>query len=264
VAFLSQDANLYEDILLGRDLHCMSASFMYDIPYEQVFREVKVNKNPEYIEMRKSAKSPTFQLQYGAGYKSIARKCGLPEALAKQFVENYYNRYSGLRQWQEDNIETVKKSRVGTNMRTENGYPKGQGELVSITGRRYVFMETESPEWMHKRGEYTSFNPPNIKNYPSQGFATGDIVPMVLGELYHVLTDNERLRDKALLINTIHDSVMLDVHESVLTEAAKTVKATLEHAPAYLEHHFAIHFDLPLRVEVEAGYNWGEMEEIVL
>ena len=46
-----------------------------------------------------------------------------------------------------------------------------------------------------------------IKNYPVQGFATGDIVPVVLLEM------DERLKPlKSCLVNTVHDSTVIDVH----------------------------------------------------
>lgn len=257
VAVLSGDPALCNDLAEGKDLHCMSASFLFEEDYDFIFEQAKVQQTPEWVKKRSQSKSPTFQLQYGAGYKSIAKKCGLPESQARTFVENYYSRYSVLKQWQEVNIEQVVKSREPTDIRTPTGVQLGRGELLSLTGRRYVFMEEEAPEWLARRGTFSSFQPTQIKNYPSQGFATGDIVPMCLGELYYHLKASRALRSHALLINTVHDSVILDVHKSVLEEAEKSVEKVLTSAPDLLHSYFGIHFDLPLNVEISSAPTWA-------
>ena len=61
---------------------------------------------------------------------------------------------------------------------------------------------------------WTVFSPTQLKNYPVQGFATGDIVPEVLGRLRRVLTE-KGLSDKVLLVNTVHDSVLFDVDKKI-------------------------------------------------
>jgi DNA polymerase I-like protein with 3'-5' exonuclease and polymerase domains len=101
-----------------------------------------------------------------------------------------------------------------------------------------------------------------VKNYPVQGTATGDIVPMMVGRLYRVLRNNPRLADKALLVNTVHDSVELDVHKSVLNETIEVVRAVLESAPAEIKHTFDYNFPLPLKVGVSYGPNWFEQTEV--
>ena len=262
VAHLSQDENLITDIIEGKDMHCMSASFLYSVPYEEVYKAVKVDKDPVWIARRKQAKGPSFQLQYGAGAKSIAASNKLTEEQANTFIANYYDRYSTLRMWQEENIKAVKASRRPSGKHTSSGYPLGIGYLHIATGRAFAFTEQEAPQWLQKRGEHTSFQPTQIKNYPSQGFATGDIVPLCVGELYYALKADEQLRHKALLINTVHDSVLLDVHVDVLDKAVDTVERVFRSAPQLLKKHFDIDFHMPLNVSSSVGYNWGEMEEL--
>ena len=46
-----------------------------------------------------------------------------------------------------------------------------------------------------------------IKNYPVQGFATGDIVPLALLHIDHLLQGK-----KSCIVNTVHDSIVIDVH----------------------------------------------------
>lgn len=258
VAFLSQDENLIADIKDGVDLHCMSASFLYGEPYEEIYKAVKA-KDKTWIKRRALSKGPTFQLQYGSGANGISKKCGIPKEQAESFISRYYDRYSQLKAWQDDNIQRVESSRRPTNRRGPTGYPLGEGFLYSITGRAYCFREEETPAWLQRKGLYTSFQPPQIKNYPSQGFATGDIVPMCVGELYYELKADEELREKALLTNTVHDSVLLDVHTGVREKATQTAEKVLQSAPELLKMHFGIEFNLPLKVESEWGSSWGTM-----
>ena len=72
-------------------------------------------------------------------------------------------------------------------------------KITNKSGRQYAFPNVE-----RKGKRVTHFT--MIKNYPVQGFATGDVVP-VLNEMH------KRLRQKkSCLVNTVHDSMVVDVH----------------------------------------------------
>lgn len=261
LAYLSQDTQLYKDILGGLDMHCLNASFLYGVDYSIIKAEVD-RGDSEWTKRRKTAKAPGFLIQYGGGAKEMANQTGLSVAQCKGFINNYYARYTGVKEWQDSVAEEVKKSRKPSPKRTEKGLPAGMGQYTSITGRRYVFTEYDAPDFMADRGIATSFSPTQMKNYPVQGFATGDIVPLMLGKVFDVLKDSDTLRHKALLVNTVHDSILLDVHGSVLMLAAETVKQTMEEAPRYIEETFGFKFDLPLKVDVEAGKSWADKKKI--
>ena len=101
-----------------------------------------------------------------------------------------------------------------------------------------------------------------IKNYPVQGFATGDIVPMVIGKLYRELVD-WCVEEQVLMVGTIHDSVVFDCEsEAVALKWAKVAKEIMEDAPLYLKEQFDIDFTLPLKAGVEIGKNWYDMEGV--
>lgn len=259
LAFLSSDWQLQQDILDGIDLHCMSAQFLTGVPYKDIKAQVDAG-DPVWIKTRKEAKGPSFQLQYGAGYKSIAEQCGLSHEKAKEFIKAYYDRYSGVKAWQDSVREEVQKSRESTDRKTRAGFPCGKGTYVSVTGRRYTFYEYDAPEWTEFR---TSFSPTEIKNYPVQGFATGDIVPMMLGHLLEVLDYREDL----LLINTVHDSILFDCMYPHNSEEAYNlalmIKGEMQRAPEILKQTFGINFNLPLNAEVQWGPTWGTMKEQV-
>ena len=168
LAFLSGDEQLRKDLLSGADLHTISAQKLFG-----------VSKPSD--KQRKIAKMLSFQLQYGSGAKNMAQSNGIPEATAKKFIENYYDRYPGVKKYQDDMIKKVEANRTPSSERTKLGRPAGVSEVRSLTGRRYTFKEQDAPEWSARDA---SFSPTQIKNYPTQGFATGDIVPLALGKLF--------------------------------------------------------------------------------
>jgi DNA polymerase I-like protein with 3'-5' exonuclease and polymerase domains len=258
-AVISGDPNMKQDILDGIDPHAQSASWIHtQYTYEQILAGHKAG-DKKFSGLRKAAKEPRFQLQYGSGAAGISRSCGIPLEKAKGFIENYYNRYRVLKQWQEENQRTVEASREPTDKRSPGGYPLGRGYLHGPTGRAWAFTEDESLPFLKDRGIYTSFTPTTIKNYPVQG-TTWDVVSLGLGELVYTLRGDEQLKDKALLVNTVHDSIVADVHNSVLEQYVDTCEKVLTSAPSHLKMYFNMEFDLPIKVETSIGPTWGETE----
>lgn len=149
LAILSNDANLIEDILSGRDMHKHFASLLFNITMEQVTKA-----------QRTLVKKFTFALQYGSGAKGLAAKNGTTVEVAQKFIDNYYGRYQGVAKWQAMVAEEVQKSRIMTDRKGKAGYPLGMGQFESVTGRVYTFWEQES-KWGNP-----SFKPTEMKNYP--------------------------------------------------------------------------------------------------
>ena len=117
----------------------------------------------------------------------------------------------------------------------------------------YVFSEYDND---YRPGE-TSFSPTQMKNYPIQGFATGDIVPEVLGRLYRAIKE-KKLDDKILTIGTVHDSIVLDVEYEYVGVAELLVKDIMERAPEWMMERYGIYIDVPLKADVSIADNWAE------
>ena len=250
LAILSGDAQLKADLKSGIDMHSQNAALLFNNSYANVVNAVGLGLT-EWVRKRKIAKVFSFQLQYGSGAQNMADSQGVPKKLAEKFIANYYHQYPGVKSWQENNIETVKRFHEPTGKKSVIGYPVNQGYLCSDTGRTYQFTEFDSPEFMKERGIHTSFSPTQIKNYPVQGFSTGDVVPLAIGELMRYIYMNE-VEDEILFVNTIHDSVFFDVDAKVLG------KFLIEHLGNLSEIMVSIvdsvnnlwpqiKFDLPLR-----------------
>lgn len=255
LAHLSGDIQLISDLKNGLDMHTVRAAELFNIPESNVTKE-----------QRKLAKSFSFQLQYGSGAKAMAEDNGTSIAVAKQFIDNYYSRYPQVLDWQDAVRQEVESTRKLSKRLTTSGKTAGMGYHVSATGRRYVFFEDDNPYYSGKNWQSaTNFSPTKMKNYPVQGFATGDIVPMMLGEMFEQLMKHKEYKDNVLLINTVHDSVMFDTkytHEYQLKEVGAWIKKVLEFAPQRLKEHFGIEFVLPLTVDIEVGNTWGSLKKL--
>ncbi len=244
---------LTHDITHGVDMHT------------ELFRSMH-GRAPDKLE-RKRFKPASFALVYGAGAGGIAAQTGMSKADAKKFIDTFYARYPGVHDFHERMIKEVEEGRayVGDKDK-ETGLPVGISVWrCPITKRCYEFREyplrDDIARW---KGKQVDFSPTEIKNYPVQGFATGDIVPLVIGKLYRVLRNNEFLKDKCLLINTVHDSVVFDVHKDVLVAALTLIRSTMQAAPHYIKQTWDYDFKMALNVGVSYGPNWGKQTEVEL
>ena len=249
LAELTKDPQLIADIISGIDLHRLRAAQLYRKS------EADVTKTE-----RTTAKMLSFQLQYGSGAANMAKQLKIPKEVASRFIKQYYDRYPIVRAWQDGLIKTVRERRRINTHETKSGLPAGSSYLPSATGRVYFFKEYDAPDWLP---EPTAFSPTEIKNYPVQGYATGDIVPFVLGYLRRTIY-NEGWEEKCLLINTVHDSIVLDIEEDMLYNIGKLVKGVMEGAPKILQTHFGIISELPFKADVSYGRNWLELKTLEL
>lgn len=248
LAILSQDSCLKDDILSGRDMHTLRAADLFGIKPEHVTKD-----------KRQLAKQLSFQLQYGAGAKSMAEKNGISKALAERFIFQYYDRYQEVKHWQDDVAAEVKGSRTPSERRTSKGYPSGTGTHQSPTGRFYRFYEYDNP---FREGE-TSFSPTEMKNYPVQGFAA-DIMAVYRARLYRrLLADTPEVQEHVKLINTVHDSVMFDVaYRGMVDYVYEVAKDTSDSLPGELWKLWKIECPVGFNVECKYGPTWGEMEKL--
>ena len=259
-AEISGDPMMRKDILDGIDSHSQSAAWLNtQYTYDEIYQGY-LEEDPFFTKLRKNAKAPRFELQYGAGATSIAENNKISIETAQGFIDRYYQRYSVLKDFQDSVMAIVQQSRVPTGEHTSQGNPQGMGTYISQTGRIYAFLEQDAPSFLQRKGVMTSFSPTQCKNYPIQGFATGDIVPEVVGRLMRRLQASDKLREKCLMINTVHDSIIFDVHKSQLNLACRQIKTIMEDAPLWMKQRFGIEITLPMKVDVEYGSNWYKLK----
>lgn len=249
LAILSGDEQLQKDIRDGVDMHTEL--------YKSLFGR------PPTKEERRPFKRCSFCLVYGGSAKAISEQSGLSLAEAGEFISKFYTRYPGVKRWHDEMVETIKRNRFSTTAKgAHSGSPLGAAVWVNpITQRRLRFAEYDTdPETMRWK-KAPSFSPTEIKNYPVQSFATGDIVPLMLGRVYRVLKNNPLLARNCLMVNTVHDSVEFDCHKDVLHIALPLIKDTMESVRAVVQEVFGVDVGMDFKVEVKYGPNWGKVDE---
>lgn len=257
-AIISGDPMLIDDIKSGRDMHRVRAAELFSVPQASVTSE-----------QRQLAKRLSFQLQYGAGAKSMAEKNKINKDVAERFIKQYYDRYSVLKDWQEQVACEVEGTRYITSERTPRGFPRGETKWFSRTGRIYTFKEYDAPEYMRERkwgvSKDTSFSPTEMKNYPLQGFATADVMAAFRRIVLLELQGQGLMYDhKILPINTIHDSIMFDCYSEMYANLANTIcnessTATMKYVEATMR--IPCH-GLTFKTEAKSGKTWAEMKAV--
>ena len=242
LAYLANDTTLIDDINNGRDMHRELYKGMY-------------GRYPTDKE-RKPFKRFSFLLVYGGGVTTLMAQSGCDRATAKKFINTFYTRYTGVKKYHEEIVAKAEASAVVSYDPDKSG-PEYTYYHTSPTGRHYIFNKYANE---YKGG--LSFSPTELKNWPIQGFATGDVVPMMVGILLRKL-EEAKLTPDVKLVMTVHDSVVLDVPLDKLDECAILAKQTLEDAPKYMKSIFNIDFPCQLGVGVDAGLNWQDKEPLL-
>lgn len=172
---------------------------------------------------RQDAKSRTFAPLYGGMGKTKPEK-----AYSEYFKLHYEGVSSTQRNW---------ALQVATNKR-----------LVTPYGMIFYW-----PNAALSRSGYVSFST-EIYNYPVQGFATGEIIP-IAAVCFWYRSEGTRI----VMLNTIHDSLVSRIHKDEVGLFEELSKQCLTHdVYAYLRGIYKYEFHVPLGVEVKVGRNWGQ------
>lgn len=250
LAELSRDPVLIEELNTGKDIHRLNAAAWLKCKPEEVTDSA-----------RKKAKILTFQLQYGAGPKKMSESLGIPQSEAKDFVDTYYYKYAGVKKYHAALVALSKLVAESANKQADPAT-----EIMSyqcpISGRRYTFKTHENKSYRTGQIEY-SFSPTEIKNYPVQGFATADIVPIVLNLILGKVTlfNNTTFPIDTPLgiscINTVHDSFMFDVHSNYIYHLFTMVEHAFKEFPRYFKEVFDYDLKVQYNYDVKFGADWS-------
>ena len=96
-----------------------------------------------------------------------------------------------------------------------------------------------------------------IKNYPVQSFATADIVPIALLHIDKLL-DNMQ----SCVVNTVHDSIVIDVHPEEEEKVVDIINRTNDELPNLITLRWGITFNVPLLLESKIGPNWLDTKDV--
>lgn len=217
---VSRDKILYQEIMDEVDRHSENA--------KEIFGDIKY---------RQEAKAFSFALQYGATPYMFFVDPKFPSFSKQEWesiVESYYNKYRGLKAWQDKAFKEVCDT----------------GKYKSCTGRVYSFKKykTRDGSWEYKRSE--------VVNYPIQGLATGDVMPLVLIDFFKKC---QNISSDIKLINQVHDSIVVDAPDNLVAEVAEAAHESFGSVPSMMKRFYGYDWVVPITSEVKFGNNWSEM-----
>ena len=177
---------------------------------------------------RQDAKAHTFAPLYGAtGF-------GRTQAEAK-YYEHFTEKYKGIKSWH-------------TRLASE---AMNTGMITTPSGREFAFPDIRRLT----NGGVTNFT--QIKNYPVQSFATADIVPLVLMHM-----EDKFKTYKSCIVNSVHDSVVVDVHPEEINQVIYLIKEINNELKQLIESKFHIDLNVPLLLEAKIGDNWLDTKDV--
>jgi len=224
VAILSGDKKMTQIFREKKDIHAGVASFVFGVPLGDVNNE-----------MRRRAKVINFGIIYGMGVSALRKNLGSTREEAQKFYDNYFKQFSGVR----DYLEKVKKFAL------QHSYTE------TLFGRRRYFPNINSRiPFLKNMAERTA------TNAPLQGTAA-DVIKLAIK---YVEEDLKKIGilDKVHLVLQIHDELVYEIEENVLSQADKIIKNAME---GVLERSY-LHYktDIPLEVHSGSGDNFGEVK----
>jgi len=179
---------------------------------------------------RQEAKAHTFAPLYGA---SGFGRTPAEAAYYKQFTD----KYSGIGKWH----ETLAREALST------------GKITTPSGREFAFPDVERRRY----GGVTYFT--QIKNFPVQSFATADIVPVSLIYIDKLLEANKL---QSCIVNTVHDSIVIDVHPDELKMVLKVIDMANKNLLKIVNNKWQLDFNVPLLLEAKIGPNWLDTKDV--
>jgi DNA polymerase family A len=240
LAEITGDSVLIAELNSGVDIHRANAAAW-------------LLKKPEDVakEERRSAKTMTFMLQYGASAKKIAETLNIPRGGAQSFQEVYRSKYADVADWH-DNLKTIKTD----HMKSCGEKPFGLVWTSPITGRSLSYSPKIPPD-----GKPWYISSTEMMNYPPQSLATGDMVPIVLNMLMERLF-RAKLIPLCEFTNTVHDSYTFDVHSDYFFQFLVCVERTFEDFPAKFKELFDYNLKVLYNYSIKYGKNLLEQKEL--
>ncbi len=198
LAHMSGDRNLIEAYNSEADIHRITASRVFHIPYEEVTKE-----------QRRNAKAVNFGIVYGISSFGLSQDLSISRKQASDYIRQYFETYPGIKRYLDD---TVRKAKL-------NGY------VTSLFGRRRPIPELASANFMQR-----SFGERAAMNSPLQGTAA-DIMKIAMIRVDQALKKKEL---KARIVLQIHDELLVETPEDEI-DAVKEILAREMKNAAHLD-----------------------------
>ena len=177
---------------------------------------------------RQEAKAHTFAPLFGAtGF-------GRTKAVAA-YYNHFVEKYRGIAAWHKNLGEEAIRFQ----------------KITNVSGRQYAFPDCRRRD----NGSPSHFT--MIKNYPVQGFATGDVVPVVLNRLHELLQPLQ-----SVVVNSVHDSMVVDVHPDEENKVLHIIELLNQGINDLVEKVYGVKMNVPLLLEAKIGPNWLDTVDV--
>jgi DNA polymerase-1 len=213
MAHLSQDPGLLKAFRDGLDVHRATAGEVFGLAPEAVDAN-----------QRRAAKAINFGLMYGMGAAGLARQLGIARGEAQQYMDRYFARYPGVREFMGRTREQARRD----------------GYVETLFGRRLYLREIASSNPGLRAGAERA-----AINAPMQGTAA-DIIKRAMIVVDAWLAPQ---RERAAMILQVHDELVLEVRDEDVKEIGEGLRQRMS---------AAAELAIPLEVDVGSGANWDE------
>lgn len=194
LAHCSGDAQLIQAYKEARDIHRMTASQVFHIPFEEVTDL-----------QRRNAKAVNFGIVYGISSFGLSEDLSITRKEAAQYIENYFNTYPGIKTFLDDAVAGAKE----------------QGYVTTLFGRRRPVPELSSSNFMQR-----AFGERVAMNSPIQGTAA-DIMKIAM------IGVNRRLKEMNLrsrLVLQVHDELLIEAHLDEVNQVQEILANEMQYA----------------------------------
>lgn len=194
LAHLSGDESLIEAYRQDRDIHRVTASQVFHVPFEEV--------TPL---QRRNAKAVNFGIIYGMSSFGLSQDLSVSKKEAAEYIEKYFATYPSIKAYLDGLVAFAK----------ENGY------VTTMCGRKRPIPEIKSSNFMQR-----SFGERIAMNSPIQGTAA-DIIKIAMLRVDKILRE-EGFKSRLLL--QVHDELLIEAHKDEVDEVCTLLKEEMENA----------------------------------
>lgn len=197
LASLSKDEQLINAYKDNRDIHALTASLVFKVPFDEVTDL-----------MRRNAKAVNFGIVYGISSFGLSQDLSISRAEAKKYIDDYFETYPGIKKFLDDAKEEA----------------KDKGYSITYTGRRRPIPELKSSNFMQRQfGERVAMNA------PIQGSAA-DVMKIAMINVFDRLKKEDM---KSRLILQVHDELIIEAPEDEKTKAIAILEEEMVNAASF-------------------------------
>ncbi len=215
VASIANDQKLIEIFNKGEDVHKATAAAIHNVPLEEVTKE-----------LRFSAKEINFGVLYGMGAFGLAARTGITQFEAKEFIQKYFEQFSGVKKYIDETIE----------------FAKDKGYVETLFGRRRYIPEIQSPNHqLRAAGERMAVN------MPVQG-TQADLIKKAMIDVADYFHQNFSSEEVKMTLQ-VHDELVFEADTKLVAKLVPKIKSLMSDVAK---------LKVPIEVNVGTGDNWGE------